>query len=723
MSFRLSRIDPQRLALRLLLVASAAICALAALSVTSADAEAARFFDRVHWTIAYVGAAVIAWLGVFQVAGPDRTARRWFAIGLTITAIAYLDYVYWTFTGRTLVPRYGDQLFLAIGPCSLIGVLAVLRKHSGLPLRSFLLDVVSLALVLLTLTLDLYLPRQEMMEPLRLVELVAYPVLLFTPVCILAVLAPTLRLRPDARWLVFLFAALGNGIAWMLWNANVPISLPRFGTWLNFLFSAATLALGYGACIWRTTVDPDPAWQRRCEAWLRMIPLLAVGAAVVTVAIVLAVPNMMRSVQVATIGGAAIVFVLAFARQNLINGQLIEATERANRMAEMAQVASRAKSEFLANMSHEIRTPMNGVHRHDRAAARYQARRPSSARPRRTIRDQRAGAADRHQRHPGLLQDRGRQARAGVDVDFAPREVVDGVVRTMRVAAQSEGTDASTAEIDATCRRSCAATRAACARSSSICAATPSSSPQRGSVTVALSLRAATTRRVLLRCAVRDTGIGHSCRSAAPLFKPFSQVDASTTRRYGGTGLGLSIVKRLAELMGGEVGVDSARRLGLDVLVHRPASSRTSARVRPIAVPRRWPPLGGSAASCRILLVEDNAVNEKVATRFLQKFGYLVDVARNGREAVDAWARGDYDLIFMDCQMPVLDGYEATREIRAREPAPQRIPIVAMTANAMKDDDVKCKTAGMDDHLSKPLDRERLARCLDLHLPAPMRPV
>ena len=361
MSFRLSRIDPQRLALRLLLVASAAVCALAALSVTSADAEAARFFDRVHWTIAYVGAAVIAWLGVFQVAGPDRTARRWFAIGLTITAIAYLDYVYWTFTGRTLVPRYGDQLFLAIGPCSLIGVLAVLRKHSGLPLRSFLLDVVSLALVLLTLTLDLYLPRQEMMEPLRLVELVAYPVLLFTPVCILAVLAPTLRLRPDARWLVFLFAALGNGIAWMLWNANVPVSLPRFGTWLNFLFSAVTLALGYGACIWRTTVDPDPAWQRRCEAWLRMIPLLAVGAAVVTVAIVLAVPNMMRSVQVATIGGAAIVFVLAFARQNLINQQLVEATERANRMAEMAQVANRAKSEFLANMSHEIRTPMNGV--------------------------------------------------------------------------------------------------------------------------------------------------------------------------------------------------------------------------------------------------------------------------------------------------------------------------------------------------------------------------
>ena len=299
--------------------------------------------------------------GVWQVEGPDRTARRWFAIGLTITAIAYLDYVSWAFTGRLLVPKFGDQLYLALGPCSLIGVIAVMRKNPRLPLRPFLLDVVSLALVLLTLTLDLYLPRQKVMGPWQLVELVAYPILLFTPVCVAAVLALTLRFRLDARWLLFLAASLGNGIAWMMWNANVPISPPRFGTGLNFAFSAVTLALGYGACIWKTTVDPDPAWERRCEAWLRMIPLLAVGAAVISLAIVWAVPNVMRSVQLATIVGAAVVIALAFARQYNINRQLIETTERANRMAEMAQVANQAKSEFLANMSHEIRTPMNGV--------------------------------------------------------------------------------------------------------------------------------------------------------------------------------------------------------------------------------------------------------------------------------------------------------------------------------------------------------------------------
>jgi CheY-like chemotaxis protein len=118
----------------------------------------------------------------------------------------------------------------------------------------------------------------------------------------------------------------------------------------------------------------------------------------------------------------------------------------------------------------------------------------------------------------------------------------------------------------------------------------------------------------------------------------------------------------------------------------------------------------------RILIAEDNVVNEKVARHSLQKLGFLVDAVQNGRDAVTAWQTGRYDLILMDCQMPELDGYEATREIRNRERDGQHIPIVALTAHAMKDDDLKCKAAGMDDHLTKPLDRERLRLCLEHHI-------
>jgi CheY-like chemotaxis protein len=246
---------------------------------------------------------------------------------------------------------------------------------------------------------------------------------------------------------------------------------------------------------------------------------------------------------------------------------------------------------------------------------------------------------------------------------------------------------------------------------------------EKGSVRLSIRCEKQTDNRAELLCEVSDSGIGMDEETLSRLFSSFSQADTSTTRRYGGTGLGLAISKRLVCLMGGSIAVQSelgkGTRFGFNLPVEfRPAQSDVTAG-EPVRAPQNCSVLQVAADGRKlVLLAEDNIVNQKVAVNILKWLDCDVDVAGNGAEALALVKAKDYDLILMDCQMPGMDGFEATTLIRELEGNSRRTPIVAVTANAFPEDKTRCLAAGMDDYISKPITRQTLAALLEKWFPA-----
>ena len=384
------------------------------------------------------------------------------------------------------------------------------------------------------------------------------------------------------------------------------------------------------------------------------------------------------------------------------------AAEELERARDAAEAASRAKSEFLANVSHEIRTPMNAVIGMTEIV--LQSRLDSEQR-------EQLGLVKRAAESLlDLLNDildfskieAGTLALEPVDFDLAA--VLDDVVRTLAVPAEPKG-------LRLTCR---------------IAAGTPSwvngdagrlrqvlvnlvgnavKFTEHGSIAVEIDGGPVDANpAAVLHCVVRDTGIGIAPDKQATIFNAFEQVDGSLTRRFGGTGLGLAICAQVVALMGGRIWVESA--LGKGSAFHFTAQLGCP-RTRPAAAGPAGPVVQPPMRSLRVLLAEDNAINQKVATRMLTKAGHAVIVAADGRAALDLVTREAFDVVLMDIQMPEMDGLQATAAIRAREAGgARRVPIVALTAHAMKGDRERCLAAGMDAYVSKPVRGDELLATL-----------
>jgi CheY-like chemotaxis protein len=249
------------------------------------------------------------------------------------------------------------------------------------------------------------------------------------------------------------------------------------------------------------------------------------------------------------------------------------------------------------------------------------------------------------------------------------------------------------------------------------------------SVTLSLQPGLLASGAAALLLQVRDSGIGMTPEVVSQLFKPFTQADVSTVRQFGGTGLGLSISRRLVELMGGHIRVQSTLGVGSEFTVVLPLQEAALAAFS-AANPQRHlqlqpsaPSRDSAAASGQlILLAEDNETNREVLGEQLRLLGYCADMAEDGRIALQKWQSGRYALLLTDCNMPHMDGFELTRAIRAAEMPPQRLPIIAITANAMQGEAQRCLEAGMDDYLSKPLRLQELGPALQKWLPLPNGP-
>lgn len=415
-----------------------------------------------------------------------------------------------------------------------------------------------------------------------------------------------------------------------------------------------------------------------------------------------------RSMRAMRADGVVFARVLSFQDMTMLR----ESAQALERARDAAVQAARMKSEFLANMSHELRTPLNAL------VGSAELLRAGALEPTQRVLVEgvdKAAAALLALVNGVLDFSKMEAGRMTVEsIPFRLRDILEDSLSIAQPRAAEKG-------LDLVCD------------SGPACGEVLLGDPTRlrqillnlldnavkfttaGQVRLRCTVSPGGGEAVVLELSVQDSGIGIDPAVLPAVFGAFTQADSSTTRRYGGTGLGLSISKGLVELLGGEIGADSEPGKGSTFWVRLPFERAALAPGEPLPGDRARPRAANAVRRDRqrVLIVEDNAINRRLLVMQIEKLGRQADVAAGGEAAVEAAARGDYGLILMDCQMPGIDGYEATRLLREAESGKRRVPVVALTAHSGEADRARCLAAGMDEYLSKPATLDDLAAVLD----------